>query len=228
MKLTFGDILTRWNHIRCKKVEVVLPKFATRLEIASLDMIDNFESQSGIILPHEYKEFCLIFGSGNFGITFFRIECLPYVSTYDGNTVEYTIISSREILDNYKQDCQWSSAEIDLLDSGLIFGSGDNQATSFVFDLRTYSERDLSYDIYGIYRQDLSESTGIIYPLGRSFLDFIENICAGDGANLKCPELLPKIDEDNEEDEEEENIDYMKRRTFCAFGGVGENFEEDE
>jgi hypothetical protein len=117
-------------------------------------------------------------------------------------------------------------AEIDLLDSGLIFGSGDNQSTSFVFDLRTYSDRDLSYDIYGIYRQDLSEPTGTIYPLGRSFLDFIENICAGDDAKLKCPELLPKIDEDNEE--EEENADYMKRRTFCAFGGVGENLEEDE
>ncbi len=93
-----------------------------------------------------------------------------------------------------------------------------------MFDLSSYSPKDLSYDIYGMNCDTLNysnqESTGINYFLGRSFFRFIKEICIEDKASLECPELLPNKDTYLLGDDEP---GYWNRKTFVVFGGEDES-----
>jgi hypothetical protein len=211
--------LDKWRDLRNHQIEVILGENAIRMDLIKLKQIEDFECKSKFALPLEYKEFCLMFGAGVFGINHFRIECLPeYVDSFGDNNIEDFFMSNREILHNFKDDCQWTDESSEVLGSAIIFGTGYDKGVAFVFDKKTFSNQDLSYDIYGVFREDLSASSGSIYFLGRSFFDFIKNICIEGDAHVKCPVLLPQI-----ELNDAPKPDYWRRKTFIVYGGVGED-----
>lgn len=151
------------------------------------DQLQKFESQADLILPQGYREFCQIFGSGQFGWDGF------FIDSPDIDEIEKQLGSDRCIfeackgnLEAYKGNYYSSqSNEIDeLLDNAYLFGGGSG-LIAFVFDLRTYNEQDLSYDIYGIN----CDSDFVCY-LGRDFFEFVRDICMGDRAKQEFPELL--------------------------------------
>ena len=41
--------------------------------------LEQFESLAAFALPQEYKEYCQVFGTGEFGITLFNIRCPDYL-----------------------------------------------------------------------------------------------------------------------------------------------------
>jgi hypothetical protein len=49
--------LDKWRELRNNSIEVVIDKYATRMELTTLERIQYFESRSNVILPCEYKEF---------------------------------------------------------------------------------------------------------------------------------------------------------------------------
>ncbi|MEM8779341.1 MAG: hypothetical protein AAGF26_10820, partial [Cyanobacteria bacterium P01_G01_bin.49] len=73
---------------------------------------------------------------------------------------------------------------IDLLDSAFVFGR-EPSANSIFWDLRSYNNKDKSYDIYWANSDCFS---GEIYKLGRDFYEFITEFCLG----TKSFEILPK------------------------------------
>jgi hypothetical protein len=151
-----------------------------RLQSCSNQEINLFESNSGIILPSDFKDFCRVFGTSSFG-EFVGISCPP--------DVEF----SREISDNLRQalerlretDIRFESRAVDdILENALIFGADQTQ-DFFLWDLRTYSLEDDSYDIYFV-TVNLPEA----YLIGRSFFEFVTEYCLGERAFDVLPESL--------------------------------------
>ena len=131
----------------------------------------SFESQAGLILPIVYKNFCQVFGSGEFGFNLFDID-IP-----DCEDVEGRLASEKMILfDYYTDNCSLSDEVIELLYNAYLFGARHN-FISFLFDLRTYSEQDQSCDIHAI-----ECSSGFTTCFGRDFFKFIRDYCVGEKA----------------------------------------------
>jgi hypothetical protein len=212
--------LRKWKDLKQdSKLEIVISESATKMKLNKINEIEAFESFTKIVLPNEYKEFCLVFGEGIFGVNLFNIWCLPFYDLIDG------IFSfDHDIILNCKAGCHWEKSFENKIESALFFGRGDKYGTYFMFDLSSYSPKDLSYDIYGMNCDTLNysnqESTGISYFLGRSFFRFIKEICIEDKASLECPELLPNKDTYLFGDDEP---GYWNRKTFVVFGGEDEN-----
>jgi SMI1 / KNR4 family (SUKH-1) len=212
--------LRKWKDLKqSSKLEVVVGESATRMKLNEIHEIEAFESFTKIILPNEYKEFCLIFGEGIFGINLFNIWSLP---SYD--LVEDIFSFDRDIILNCKAGCHWEKSFENKIGSALFFGRGDNYGTYFMFDLSSYSPKDLSCDIYGINCNTLNyshqESAGTSYFLGRSFFRFIKEICIEDNGSLECPKLLPSK---NTYLLGEDEPGYWNRKTFVVFGGEDES-----
>jgi len=163
-----------------------------------LQLID-FENTACFKLPQEFKEYCQVFGSGRFGSDGFAIYC-PDIENIEGH-----LGSNENILEACQHSFKWSVKELELLNNAYRFGSGECYV-SFIFDLRSYSEEDKSYDIYGISCDD-----GVIYFLGRSFFEFVSEICIGERTKKEFPELLiVSFDMD-------ENLSTNKNTTFIPF-----------
>jgi SMI1 / KNR4 family (SUKH-1) len=225
----------KWLNLRTQHIEVVMGDYANRMELATLAEIKDFENHTHITLPREYKEFCLVFGHGIFGITHFDIECLPryrVLGIQDRWSVAGRLEFNQTEILNFKRGCEWTSTIEKTFESALVFGEGDYKDKCFLFDLNSYSEEDLSCDIYGLFCSGVSggsishEHTGVSYFLGRSFFDFVKNICIGDRAQLECPKLLPEIE--IYERERATKPDYYYRRTFIVFGGLFEELIDEE
>jgi hypothetical protein len=215
--------LDKWWELRNKSVEIVISEYASKMELTTLGIFKKFESYTNIILPNQYKEFCVVFGAGTFGINRFNIWCLPNTNIVSSNNtwnLEQILNDHQNIASNLKQGCKWTSTINKVLDSAIIFGKGDNLGTYFLFDMNSYSADDLSCDIYGFDCDSINlnsqESPGVSYFLGRSFFDFIKNICIGDYAQLHYPELLSRIEID---EDDEPKPDYWNRKTFVVYGG---------
>jgi hypothetical protein len=138
-----------------------------------------FEAESGIILPDSFKGFCQVFGGGSF-CEMIDIWCPPDIAL------------SQEFIGYHQQDMR-SMREADpkrfnsklvetFLNTALIFGTSSRQE-SFVWDLRTYSRDDLSYDIYLLHI-----GSPDAYFVGREFTEFITEYCLGDKAFRILPE----------------------------------------
>ena len=144
--------------------------------ICSTDELEEFEAETGITLPEDYKAFCQVFGSGQFGDGM-SISCL-------GQNDPLTLEILRNVLeDEFDSELDYrvargESPDIEsireILDAALVFGG--NGSTNIVFwDLRTYSAEDKSYDIY------MSRIEGFpgVSRIGRSFSEFVETFCLG-------------------------------------------------
>jgi hypothetical protein len=223
--------LEKWKDLkRHSGLEVVISEHATKMKLSTIQDLETFESLNKIILPNEYKEFCMIYGEGIFGINLFNIWCLPCSSN---NGAEEEDMSARDIfyydndmIDNYKTGCYWDEGFETILESALFFGQGSQTETSFIFDLKSYSSTDLSCNIYGIkcstWNHGCQSSTGKSYFLGRSFFKFIKEICIENKAELECPSLMPSSDAYLLSDDQP---NYWNRKTFVVFGGEDESAE---
>ncbi len=168
--MTMGNnSIEKWL-LLLNQVEVFLHD-TSGLCILNQTQIENFESEAGLILPEEYKNFCQIFGSGEFGFNLFNIN-IP-----DCEDVEGRLASDKMILIDYcKNNCSLSDEVIELLDNAYLFGARHN-FISFFFDLRSYNEQDKSCDIHAI-----ECSSGFTICFGRDFFKFIRDHCVGEKA----------------------------------------------
>ncbi len=150
-------------------------------QILNEEELSRFEAENNVILPAGYKEFCQTFGTGCFG-DFVRIYC-P-----DQDLVTYSNLS----LEAIKEEIESSPSEQpdrdsnfqSILANGFVFGD-DFGANIAVWDLRTYSEIDESYDIYWI---DIDASDDDLCRVGRDFFEFVTNFCIGQDAYHLLPE----------------------------------------
>ncbi len=169
----------------------IIYRFNNYLFHRSSEQLLEFEEQAGFPLPSEYKEYCQVFGPGLFTKNWFKINCS------DAEDVGREPFSNPDTIAAIKGSWPYSEDVHKLLDSAYIFGIGDGYIF-FLFDLRTYSESDQSYDIYIM--DDEREHT--VHYFGRSFFEFIRDICLGDRVPLEFPSLLnlPEDPDDIEPD----------------------------
>jgi len=144
--------------------------------VCNMAELNAFESKLGIILPEDYKTFCQVFGSGQFGDGM-SISC---ISNYDEimlNMLRSTLEDDFDTELDYRiarGESLETGAIQELLDMALVFG-GDGSTDVVLWDLRTYSPKDMSYDIY----MSRIESFPGVCKLGRSFTEFVETFCLG-------------------------------------------------
>lgn len=131
-----------------------------------------FEEYLGFTLPVAYQEFCHIFGTGRFG-DIINLECpdWEYIKYQNDaiknikNDVEEAPFTNQEEKNEY----------LNLLNSCFMFGSNDWICIA-IWDLRTYSPIDDSYDIYWI---DIETFGNNFFRIGRNFYEFIHDFCLG-------------------------------------------------
>ncbi len=148
-------------------------------EVMSIEGCENVERELGIVLPHAYKEFCQVFGSGLFGDEFIEIHCPTdiWLKSYHPMKLDIarrTIVNLPDTIFMNKQEV------INLVDSAFVFG-GHEEVIVF-WDMRTYRKEDDSYDIYWMMDEPLN---GEIFRVGRDFEKFIQEFCLDDGL-LRC------------------------------------------
>jgi hypothetical protein len=149
-----------------------------QLSTLSRSELEHFERESQIILPAEFQQYCLIFGSGIFGYSEFQIIA-PNI-----NEVSRFIESNKIIIEACEASEHWTQQSREILHNSYLFGYGPGEV-DFLFDLRTYSSSDQSYVIYGI-----ECYSGYQHNFGRDFFAFIRDYCIGKRADDDCPELL--------------------------------------
>lgn len=148
----------------------------------SEEELRHAEAKTGIVFPLEYKRFCQVFGTGMFG-EFINI-CCPTDDWIEFSQEQVEALRSELRLRLPEQSRIMSIESIlALLDAAFVFGSGDGDHVA-LWDLRTYSELDLSYDIYWMTTDDFD---GHIYCVGRDFFEFVRDFCLGN----KAYEILP-------------------------------------
>lgn len=173
-----GTSLEQW---RCLLAQTeIIYEFSEpgQLLILSAEQLSEFEGQAGVVLPSAYKEFCQVFGSGVFGRTNFKIH------SPDLKDVEGQLASNQHIMEVAKGAYSYPEHVQQLLDAAYLFGWGEGYVI-FFFDLRSYSDTDKSYDIYGI-----CDAVKPVYNLGRDFFAFIRDVCLGDRAMEEFSELV--------------------------------------
>ncbi|MEM6614346.1 MAG: SMI1/KNR4 family protein [Cyanobacteria bacterium P01_C01_bin.72] len=177
------DNLQKWFTL-LEQVEVVHRR-DPKMHTITLEQIEQFESQSGFILPQEYKEYCQVFGSGIFGITLLRVYCPDHLN------VEEHLISLQDAINACVDFSDYTEEEKQIFESAYVFGYGADY-TLFIFDSKTYSSEDKSVNIYGISELDT------IYFIGRSFYEFVRDVCMGDKAETCFPELVEGVDPESD------------------------------
>lgn len=139
---------------------------------------NELDYDDGIIFPKDYVNFIEVFGQGFLGESI-RIR-------WPGRCSKILIGYYIELLESYKNIGLYTEEDakpnLDLLNNSFSFGDTDTSEL-LVWDLRTYSARDNSYDIYWI-----GLSSNKSYQIGRSFYDFVTEFCFGDQMFNKLPE----------------------------------------
>lgn len=179
----------------------------------SEEELNLFESKTRLVLPQEYREYCQVFGSGRFGLNDFYIDCpsLQYLEKRLGSNqciLEAHIPRIVKKGHTVVKPCEAT----ELLKNAYLIGSGIEDQL-FVFDLRTYSEQDRSYDIYATL-SDTPDGAEIYY-LGRSFYSFIRDVCLGTATNKNFTDWLGFIPQRVGESDPESSDD--KSNTFFPF-----------
>lgn len=168
-------MIKKWQNLY-KQLEIFNFEKKSNLEA---DLI-KIETQTGINLPDEYKNFLLVFGTGRFG-------------NYVGLTIPDTERSKELMgynLEKLDYESQfWPEHETSkakelrgIFNSALLFGATPFEQ-ELVWDLRTYSKTDKSYDIYLVKFDGPSA-----FKVGRNFYEFVCDFCLG----LKSHEILPE------------------------------------
>lgn len=139
--------------------------------------IQDFESQTGIILPIDYKIFCQLLGKGTFN---------EFINIYSVTTlkklVEFEIerILSRQTSEQNPESIHENPCKS--INPHFKFASGLN-SYDICWDLTTYSEQDKSYDIYIKTYDDYQW-----LKIGRDFFTFVTDYCLG----MKSFDFLPE------------------------------------
>lgn len=186
--------LSKW-HILKNQIEVVY-NTDKKMNIVTNNQIELFEKKTNLTLPSEYKEYCQVFGSGEFGITLFRIH------KPDCFDVESQLISMQDQINACVNYANFTDDQKQLFKSAYVFGQGSDY-TFFIFDLKTYNSEDKSANIYGISEDET------IYFIGRSFFEFVRDVCIGNKAQECFPDLLLGV---HPEDDLQDSI--RGRKTF--------------
>ena len=197
---------SKWQTL-FEEVEIIDSGFDS--EIWNIDKIYEFEKNTEITLPEDYKEFCQVFGTGKFG-NYVNIYCPSVnISEIYLEAIKLDINAIKEDVNSYlftknykKGDIEFDLIE-ELINSSFVFGD-DAVSDVFFWDLRTFKSSDKSYDIY-VANSDCCD--GDIYKIGRDFYDFVYNFCLG----MKCFEILPETMHPSHE-----NIRY----TFTPFNST--------
>jgi SMI1 / KNR4 family (SUKH-1) len=150
------------------------------LRLNSLEELDEFEKNSGIKLPEKYKEYCQNIGAFTFNETKLTVFNIDFDNLED---IIEEDIDIRETFTLYKEE--FPEAQ-ELLRNSFRFGMGYNLIL-LLFDLRTYSEIDRSYDIYIL--KDRNVDMPMI-KLGRDFYLFIKDYCMGQKMTKEFADLL--------------------------------------
>jgi hypothetical protein len=174
------QMLEKWQSL-LNQLEIIQTPYGE--EFWSLEELNKFEDERGIILPVGYKEYCQVFGSGGFG-DFVGIYC-PNLEFSNAllPSIKNEIITSSD--PQYEKMMDKESL-INLLDNGFVFGR-EPCGIAIFWDLRSYDESDKSYDIYWISGDCFD---GNIYKIGRDLYEFVTEFCLG----TKSFEILPKED----------------------------------
>jgi SMI1 / KNR4 family (SUKH-1) len=152
-------------------------------EMFSDEDLSNFELEFNVKLPSGYKHFCQIFGTGCVG-SFLRIYC-PSRNLVGSQEV---LMGMAEQLREYPStDIKRDQNYIELLNSSLRFGD-DFGSAILLWDLRTFSELDNSYDIYYAAWESPEDDDPIL--IGRDFFEFIQSFCLGKKAYESLPSSL--------------------------------------
>jgi hypothetical protein len=160
--------INTWNELK-KRIEIIgEPSPENRKNNNKPWQLDDF------ILPRDYIDFFDVFGEGFLGQSI-RIR-LP--DTHRSST---SIGCFKAALIGVYHDNELSQT-FDLMDRSFVFADTD-RSELFIWDLRSYSVEDDSYDIYwiGIGSVDF-------YLVGRSFFEFINDFCYG----LKSFQITPE------------------------------------
>lgn len=150
-------------------------------EVLDEEELSRFEVENNILLPVEYKEFCQTFGTGLFANSIRIYSPSQFLVEYSRGSLE-TISEQIDLFpsENLTRDRSLQS----LLENGFVFGN-DFGANIAIWDLRTYSDLDKSYDIYWI---DIDAEDENLYRVGRNFFEFVTNFCLGRGTYEYLPE----------------------------------------
>ena len=161
--------------------------------LSSKDELIEFEAYSKIRLPQEFKSFCQLFGSGQFGSSHVFIDCprKDYIDYHEEK------VERREII---LIDIEESSENYNFLQHSYPVGTGVND-THILFDLTSYQESDQSYDIYLFNELDKCK-----YHFGRSFFEFIVDVC-----------LEKRVFSDILLEQEYPSDDPMKQKAFRCY-----------
>jgi SMI1 / KNR4 family (SUKH-1) len=146
----------------------------------------TFEQEQNIILPDDYKEFCKIFGSGSVG-DLLLIFCPGHPSIL---TSQEGLSTTADYIRRFpSDDPNVDFQKIEVLENSFTFGD-DSGSQFLLWDLRTYSEKDSSYDIYWA-TWDAPDSEILeedMKSVGRSFFDFVRSFCYGSRKNELYPD----------------------------------------
>lgn len=171
----------RWQNL-LGRFEII--DFQGEQEILNDAEILEFESQNGMVLPFEYNKFGKLFGTGIFGDNL-RIFCPPDIET--------SKISIGAILDEIESFPSLRHSRVmpvqgieNLLKSSLVFADTPF-ADIILWDLRTYSDLDKSYDIYWT---NCDGFDGNIFRVGRDFFEFIEKFALDANSYETLPEPI--------------------------------------
>jgi hypothetical protein len=167
--------------------------------------LEKFELKVGYKLPLEYRNYLQIFGEGRFGTEGF---CIESPNIYDFNAfLEKNISILESCFGSFEINKRLTIEIQHLIKNAYIFGRTDD--VILVFDLRTWSSNDQSYDIYG-----LNFSSCCYFKIGRNFFEFVRDCCIGEKIKRNFPDLI-FIDE-NEDDLEFND----KNNVFIPFPDV--------
>lgn len=171
-------MLKRWQTL-FDQIEIIETSCGS--EFWSYQEFSEFENETGIFLPADYKEFCQVFGTGEFG-SFVSIFC-PNLrfSNFCLKAIKEQLF---ELPDSHYGRVIDRETLASLFNSAFVFGS-EPSSISIFWGLRSYKEADKSYDIYWASSDGFK---GDIYKLGRDFYEFVSEFCLG----TKSYEILPE------------------------------------
>jgi hypothetical protein len=138
------------------------------IEIMTSEEILAFEQTHNLLLPQDYKDFCQILGTGQAN------KYLNIYSPTDSLIKHQQLIhlTIRHISKFPSNNVQQDLLKIDLLKNSFMFGD-DSCSCMYMWDLRTYSNLDNSYDIYcGVWDSPAYSFDREYQLMGRSFLEF--------------------------------------------------------
>lgn len=157
-------------------------------EVLDAESLESFENKYNIKLPNDYKEFCQILGTGVLAEQV-RICCLTeqYVSNERWFLNDAISKLQKHLENDPSKDPNRDLTFINLLKFALPFGDLCDGDLLLVWDLRTYSRSDDSYDIFCV--DCVTPECDDPVFLGRIFFDFVQDFCY----TARPSEIFPDI-----------------------------------